>query len=121
MAHRCTSCGVVYDSDDADYCNHCGSEDLEPVAQPSPASGPPRPLRDDPFGVVAAAVLWTSGVLYVVGPRQPRTWGPLIFIWGALFVMSAIAGLILRNVRAFMFFAAVGGLCLLLYGLIKVG
>ena len=121
MARQCTVCGAVYESNDAAYCNACGSEDLQPVVDVPRVAAPQRRLRDDPYGVIAAAVLWISGVLYVVGQREPRSWGPLLFTWGSLFIMSTIAGLILRNVRAFTLFAAVGALFIFLYGLVKIG
>ncbi len=119
MARLCESCGAVYDHDDANYCNVCGSEALIPLVEVQPTP-PQRRLREDPTSLVVATVLWISGVLYMVGDRQPRTWGPLLFLWGTLTIMGIAAGLVLRNLRTFAFFSAVGALFLILYGVVKL-
>ena len=119
MARQCPACGTVYDNDDADFCNACGHDGLVPFGEPAPQP-PHRDLRDDPYSLVAAAVLWLSGMLYIVGNRQPRSWTMLVFLWGVIAVAGIVAGLILRNTRPFVAFAGVGALFALLYGLIKL-
>ena len=121
MARQCTMCGAVYEHDDAEYCNACGSEVLVPVVEASPARpGPAGRLRDDPYSLAVAAVLWISGLVYILGQRQPRTWALLIFSWGVLSIMGLVAGLMLKNVRTATAFAGFGAIFVLLYGLVKL-
>ncbi len=120
MAWQCGACGTVYEQDEANYCNACGSENLYRVIDPPPSPKPIPSLRDDPYSLVLAGLLWGSGIIYVSSHRRPGAWGPLIFTWAFLTLMGVLLGLVVRNVRTFLYFAGLGAICLLLYGLIKL-
>ena len=120
MPRQCANCGAIYDYENADYCNACGSEDLRTVVDAPAPAAPKRPMRDDGLSLTVATLLWVSGVLYMAGVRQPRTWESLFLFWAAFSVAGLLAGLMLRNIRTFLFFSAFGALFLSLYGLLKL-
>lgn len=119
MARQCADCGTVYNHDEAEYCNVCGSENLVPVIDP-PSPPARQHLRDDTYSLAVATLLWLSGVSYVVGHREPRSWPPLAFAWLFLTLASLVAGLVLKNVRTFVAFSGFGALLFAVYALVKL-
>ena len=121
MAWQCADCGTVYEQDEANYCNHCGSEALFQIidAAPPPLERAPR-LRDDAFSLAAAGILWLTGIGYINFIKQPRSWATLLSAWALLAVVSFFVGIAMKNVRTFMYFAGFGAIAVLVYGVIKL-
>ncbi|MEL7369868.1 MAG: hypothetical protein AAFN74_13200 [Myxococcota bacterium] len=119
MARQCSNCGAVYENDEATYCNACGSESLHPVFTPATTASTPAPMREDPFSLTVAGVLWLSGLTYILGHRQPKTWASLLFAWALLATAGAVAGLVLKNTRLFSYFSGFGAIFMLVYAAVK--
>lgn len=113
----CVECGAEYERD-AHYCNVCKKESLVPFEPPRPPAAPRPRLGEDRYAVIVAAVTWFLGLGYLIGEVAPRTWTTLMTGWVFLTVVSLVVGMIVRNVRVFVFFTGLGLLCCVIYVLV---